>query len=49
MGYDGILFGRLDYQEKNERTEKKTLQMIWDVNENARKFLSYSMSNQHQN
>jgi hypothetical protein len=36
MGYDGILFGRLDYQEKNERTEKKTLQMLWDVNDNAR-------------
>lgn len=35
MGYDGIMFGRLDYQEKNERTNQKTLQMIWKVNENA--------------
>lgn len=37
MGYDGILFGRLDYQEKDQRTAEKTLQMIWKVNENARK------------
>jgi hypothetical protein len=37
MGYDGILFGRLDYQEKDQRTAEKTLQMVWKVNENARK------------
>jgi hypothetical protein len=37
MGYDGILFGRLDYQEKEQRTAQKTLQMVWKVNENARK------------
>ncbi|CAF3219791.1 unnamed protein product [Rotaria socialis] len=35
MGYDAILFGRLDYQEKEQRTIEKTLQMIWKVNENA--------------
>ncbi|CAF1567664.1 unnamed protein product [Rotaria magnacalcarata] len=35
MGYDAILFGRLDYQEKEQRTTRKTLQMIWKVNENA--------------
>ncbi len=40
MGYDAIFFGRLDYQEKEERTTKKTLQMIWKVNENARKKLN---------
>jgi lysosomal alpha-mannosidase len=37
MGYDGIFFGRLDYQEKEQRTAEKTLQMVWKVNENARK------------
>ncbi|CAF3366663.1 unnamed protein product [Rotaria sp. Silwood1] len=37
MGYDGILFGRLDYQEKEQRTAEKTLQMIWKINENAPK------------
>ena len=37
MGYDAILFGRLDYQEKQQRTNEKTLQMVWKVNENARK------------
>ncbi|UJR27289.1 hypothetical protein I4U23_008584 [Adineta vaga] len=35
MGYDAILFGRLDYQEKDQRTREKTLQMIWKVDENA--------------
>ena len=39
MGYDGILFGRLDYQEKEQRTAQKTQQMIWKVNENGRKFM----------
>ncbi len=37
MGYDAILFGRLDYQEKEQRTSQKTLQMVWKINENARK------------
>lgn len=37
MGYDAILFGRLDYQEKHQRTIQKTLQMLWEVNKNARK------------
>ncbi|CAF1239524.1 unnamed protein product [Rotaria sordida] len=37
MGYDAILFGRLDYQEKEQRTTEKTLQMIWKINENAPK------------
>ena len=40
MGYDAILFGRLDYQEKEQRTNQKTLQMVWKVNENARKYLN---------
>ncbi|CAF0757101.1 unnamed protein product [Adineta ricciae] len=35
MGYDAILFGRLDYQEKEQRTNERTLQMVWKVNENA--------------
>ncbi|CAF4384442.1 unnamed protein product, partial [Adineta steineri] len=35
MGYDAILFGRLDYQEKEQRTNEKTLQMVWKVDENA--------------
>lgn len=39
MGYDAILFGRLDYQEKEQRTAQKTLQMVWDVNEHARMFV----------
>ncbi|XP_051165376.1 lysosomal alpha-mannosidase [Leptopilina boulardi] len=29
MGFDGVLFGRLDYQDKNERMKSRTLEMIW--------------------
>ena len=36
MGYDAVLFGRLDYQEKTQRTIQKKLQMIWKVNDNSR-------------
>lgn len=38
MGYDAILFGRLDYQEKQQRTNERKLQMVWQVNENARMY-----------
>jgi len=29
MGMDGLLFGRLDYREKNQRFENKTAEMVW--------------------
>ncbi|XP_051165377.1 lysosomal alpha-mannosidase-like [Leptopilina boulardi] len=29
MGFDGLLFGRLDYQDKNKRMETQTMEMIW--------------------
>ncbi|XP_053661562.1 lysosomal alpha-mannosidase-like [Anopheles marshallii] len=29
MGYDGLFFARLDYQDKNNRMAKKTPEMIW--------------------
>lgn len=29
MGFDGLLFGRLDYQDKNQRLSKQTAEMIW--------------------
>lgn len=29
MGFDGLLFGRLDYQDKNQRLKHKTMEMIW--------------------
>ena len=40
MDYDAILFGRFDHQEKDQQTAQKTLQMIWKINENARKKLN---------
>ena len=29
MGFDGLLFGRLDYQDKNTRLRNKTAEFIW--------------------
>ncbi|KAI5636838.1 alpha mannosidase middle domain-containing protein [Phthorimaea operculella] len=29
MGYDGVFFGRIDYQDKENRMEKKTMEMLW--------------------
>jgi lysosomal alpha-mannosidase len=29
MGFDGLFFGRLDYQDYNQRNLTKTMEMIW--------------------
>ncbi|XP_011176167.2 lysosomal alpha-mannosidase isoform X2 [Solenopsis invicta] len=29
MGFDGMLFGRLDYQDKNQRLANQTMEFIW--------------------
>jgi len=29
MGFDGMFFGRLDYQDKDERLMTKNAEMIW--------------------
>lgn len=29
MGFDGLFFGRLDYQDKQERLKGKNMEMIW--------------------
>lgn len=34
MGYDGIFFGRLDYQDKVNRMANKTMEMIWKSSSN---------------
>ncbi|XP_069699538.1 lysosomal alpha-mannosidase-like [Periplaneta americana] len=34
MGYDGLFFARLDYQDKNTRLAGKTAEMIWEGSSN---------------
>ncbi|XP_058057448.1 lysosomal alpha-mannosidase-like [Anopheles bellator] len=34
MGYDGLFFGRLDYQDKEERMNHKRAEMIWQTSAN---------------
>ena len=33
MGFDGLFFGRLDYDDKNKRMRTKTMEMIWSGDE----------------
>ncbi|KAK6633436.1 hypothetical protein RUM44_004039 [Polyplax serrata] len=32
FGFDGLFFGRLDYQDKSNRLETNTMEMIWEGN-----------------
>lgn len=34
MGFDGLFFGRLDYQDKDERLMTKKAEMIWRASAN---------------
>uniref|UniRef100_A0A1A9W6T1 Alpha-mannosidase n=1 Tax=Glossina brevipalpis TaxID=37001 RepID=A0A1A9W6T1_9MUSC len=37
MGFDGLFFGRLDYQDRDERLKTKTAEMIWRASANLGK------------
>jgi len=30
MGFDGMLFGRIDYQDKNKRLNEKSMEFVWE-------------------
>lgn len=38
MGYDGLFFGRLDYQDLENRLKTQTPEMIWKASENLGQF-----------
>ena len=38
FGFDGLFFGRLDYQDKQHREDTKTMEMIWQGSENLGTF-----------
>jgi hypothetical protein len=40
MGYDGLFFARLDYQDKAERLLRKTAELIWQGSPNLGKYFS---------
>ena len=31
FGFDGLFFGRLDYEDKNNRLKNKEMEMIWET------------------
>lgn len=35
MGFDGLFFGRLDYEDKNQRLNTKTMEIIWQGSPNV--------------
>ena len=34
FGFDGLFFGRLDYQDKDARLKNKTMEMMWMGSDN---------------
>jgi hypothetical protein len=42
MCFDGLLFGRLDYEDKLSRFEKKTAEMVWQGSANLGKIFHFS-------
>ena len=34
MGFDGLFFGRADYQDINTRRQSSTMEMIWKASDN---------------
>jgi len=37
MGFDGLFFGRLDYDDKNKRQDTKTMEMLWRGSDDLQK------------
>ena len=37
MGFDGMLLGRADYQDKNQRKATKNMEMVWNASANLGK------------
>lgn len=38
FGFDGLFFGRLDYQDKDKRLKEKTMELLWMGSDNLGKF-----------
>lgn len=34
MGFDGLFFGRIDYQDRIPRTAEKNLELLWEASAN---------------
>lgn len=34
MGFDGLFFGRADYQDIDRRADTKTMELIWQASAN---------------
>jgi hypothetical protein len=34
MGFDGLFFGRIDFQDRIPRTVEKNLEMVWKASAN---------------
>jgi hypothetical protein len=34
MGFDGLFFGRADYEDRDQRNRTKTMEMVWKASAN---------------
>ena len=41
MGFDGLFFGRLDYQDKDRRLNTSTMEMVWHGSPNNLRTYEY--------
>ena len=32
QGFDGLFFGRLDYEDKRQRKKERNMEMVWSTN-----------------
>jgi hypothetical protein len=39
MGFDGLFFGRADYEDYRERNRTKTMELLWKASANLGKFV----------
>jgi hypothetical protein len=39
MGFDGLFFGRADYQDYDQRNKTKTMELLWKASANLGKYI----------
>jgi hypothetical protein len=39
MGFDGLFFGRADYQDRQTRNSTRTMEMVWKASRNLGELL----------
>ena len=43
MGFDGLFFGRADYQDRQTRNRTQTMEMVWKASANLGKYKNINL------